>query len=529
MKHKKYICMLVALLMLFVSFSAVISADDDDKEESIFNKIIGGTGTIKKVNVFGDVYLLEAKDSIKIFDTHQINCYLPLNLEPEFQEDGLEVEFTGKINLQSLKILSIKTLLSCILYKALPMSIGDIEITGGIKAGFEYIPEVPLVGDTVQFKDTSKGNIVEWKWYFGETDCDPFDTVDCVGSTEQNPTYEFQIPGMHTVTLTVKNKEGETDSINKEIRVREKPETPSVIYGVVLEDEITVDSGEKGKPIPDALVVIKSIYDASGTESMDSNKEYTTRTDIIGKYKVEVEPGSYIVIASKEGYGKESKETTVLSGKNSEVNFALEKDEEEPETFELILSANPSKLTDQVFTLLPEPIETLAVLDGKIHAIYEEGTEVNIFVEESKDEYVFDHWTGDADGDKTHIKFTMDGDKEAVAHYVAVSPCHEEPFFSIDEPSEGEVVKGEVEIKISFLQENPGQLEISIDKGRWEPVRYTLECPDNGCPLYYGEASYSWDTTQYSDGEHVISARLKLQEGKQLVDGSISVIVKNKY
>jgi len=67
-------------------------------------------------------------------------------------------------------------------------------------ADFTWSPEKPLVGESVQFTDTSTGDITSWEWDFnGDT------TVD---STEQNPAYTYTSTGVYTVTLTVTGPAG---------------------------------------------------------------------------------------------------------------------------------------------------------------------------------------------------------------------------------------------------------------------------------------------------------------------------------
>jgi PKD repeat protein len=58
---------------------------------------------------------------------------------------------------------------------------------------------------TVQFTDTSTGEITAWLWDFGDENALP----------EQNPVHTYTVPGTYTVSLTVRNTEGE-DSVVKE-------------------------------------------------------------------------------------------------------------------------------------------------------------------------------------------------------------------------------------------------------------------------------------------------------------------------
>ena len=56
---------------------------------------------------------------------------------------------------------------------------------------------------TVQFTDTSTGNVTAWSWDFG----------DGTTSTEQNPTYTYEAAGTYTVTLIATNEYGSDEEI----------------------------------------------------------------------------------------------------------------------------------------------------------------------------------------------------------------------------------------------------------------------------------------------------------------------------
>ena len=72
--------------------------------------------------------------------------------------------------------------------------------TGGIAASFTAAPNPSIVGQTVQFTDTSTpaAEITFWHWEFG----------DGAQSDEQHPTHKYVQPGVYTVTLWISSPRG---------------------------------------------------------------------------------------------------------------------------------------------------------------------------------------------------------------------------------------------------------------------------------------------------------------------------------
>ena len=69
-------------------------------------------------------------------------------------------------------------------------------------ASFTYSPSDPLVGQTVQFTDTSTGGApTSWTWDFGDGNL----------STDQNPTHAYSSAGTYTVVLATVNSAGSSD------------------------------------------------------------------------------------------------------------------------------------------------------------------------------------------------------------------------------------------------------------------------------------------------------------------------------
>lgn len=94
-------------------------------------------------------------------------------------------------------------------------------------AGFVYSPSKPFKSDIITFTDTSTildGEIVSWKWEFGDGEI----------SYGQNTQHQFNKKGNFTVTLTVEDNKGKTDSYSLKINVKEEKDEETPGFELVL-------------------------------------------------------------------------------------------------------------------------------------------------------------------------------------------------------------------------------------------------------------------------------------------------------
>jgi PKD repeat protein len=80
-------------------------------------------------------------------------------------------------------------------------------------ASFNYQPASPVVGQAVQFTDTSTGSPTSWQWSFG----------DGTTSTAQNPAHTFTTAASYTVTLTVTNASG-SNNVSQTVAIALPPD-----------------------------------------------------------------------------------------------------------------------------------------------------------------------------------------------------------------------------------------------------------------------------------------------------------------
>lgn len=141
----------------------------------------------------------------------------------------------------------------------------------------DYIPPVanftatPTNGKTpltVQFTDTSSGNIINaWAW--------DFDNDGTIDSTEQNPTYTYNNPGIYTVKLTVS---GPYDSDN-EIKtnfITINPVTNTRTNKTYSSIQAAIDDAETLNG--DTILVGSGPYTETYTENVNVTKQLTIAT-----------------------------------------------------------------------------------------------------------------------------------------------------------------------------------------------------------------------------------------------------------
>ena len=442
-------------------------------------------------------------------------------------------------------------------------------------ANFSFQPENPVEGEEIMFNASSSydedGNITNYTWDFGDGSIVYGKVVSHIYTTY----------GSYVVNLSVMDDEGTTGYIKKSIEVlkaNHAPSQPSQPYpangsnniplNVDLSwecsdedgDEITYDIyfGDSSPPplivqnyslnqySPPTLEYSTTYYwrivawDSEGTKSTGEIWHFVTMSNPPPSCSISAEPPSGYAplsvifhisssddgnivwwkldvdsdgIAEYSGSGvPPATKTHVYASSGTYIANLTVADDGGKETYSttsVVVLSPPVYHTLQI-SISPENGGYVTPSGGT----YEDGALVTITAHPYSG-YTFSHWSGDASGTNPTIQITMNGDKNIVANFLLLQ-TNGPPEIEITSPPSRSVVSGIITIKGKAWDDDGNEtiqkVEIRMDGSNWIVADGTTSW------------SYSWNTTEVANGEHVIEARCyDGQDYSNVVSVSITV------
>jgi|GEM_PF-6389298 len=147
-------------------------------------------------------------------------------------------------------------------------------------ASFTYSPPSPTDLDLISFTDTSTdtdGTLVNWSWDFGDGDT----------SYQQNPTHQYADDDTYTVTLTVRDDGGATDSTTTDIIVTNVAPTSDAggPYSAEIATPITLDGTSSSDP-DGTIVLYEWDLDFDGAYDDATGATTTKSWPSVGTYSI---------------------------------------------------------------------------------------------------------------------------------------------------------------------------------------------------------------------------------------------------
>ena len=145
------------------------------------------------------------------------------------------------------------------------------EVNSPPRADFDYDPSSPTTDDTISFDGSlssdSDGSIASYEWGFG----------DGTTATGQTPTHSYDDDESYTVSLTVTDDDGATDTITKPITVDNEPPNAalSVPNSAKTGESVTLDASGSSDP-DDPVGPYK--WDFDGDDTIDRTTDSATTT-----------------------------------------------------------------------------------------------------------------------------------------------------------------------------------------------------------------------------------------------------------
>jgi len=184
-------------------------------------------------------------------------------------------------------------------------------------ADFTYTTS-DLTANFTDQSDDSDGTIVSWSWAFG----------DDATSTEQNPSHPYAADGTYTVTLTVTDNDGATDSVSEDVAVSSGGGSGGTMHVSAIDMDYStagpnrfiytwVTIVDESGPVSDATVYLKttlpdSTVSVSGLTGSDGTVTFKLKSRQSGTYTSEVTDVTHASLTYDSSLNVETSDTLVV-------------------------------------------------------------------------------------------------------------------------------------------------------------------------------------------------------------------------
>ncbi|MGF3584579.1 MAG: PKD domain-containing protein [Thermoplasmatota archaeon] len=171
----------------------------------------------------------------------------------------------------------------------------NVKISGELKeffdppvADFSWSPNQQYEGFPIQFTDLSSSrscDIVSWSWDFGGV----------VTSSEQNPVFTFMDDGIYTVTLTVTDEIGYTDTVSYEVTVLRLNPVDDIEKLIQDVKDMNLHKGIQTSLIAKLDSALQSIKNGCYEEAISALKAFMNEAKAQSGKKILLDQANYLI------------------------------------------------------------------------------------------------------------------------------------------------------------------------------------------------------------------------------------------
>jgi len=175
----------------------------------------------------------------------------------------------------------------------------NVKISGETKevfdppvADFSWSPNQQNEGSPIQFTDLSasrSGDIISWSWDFGGLGT----------SSEQNPTFTFVDDGIYTITLTVTDEDGSTDTASYDVTILGLNSVAAIKNLIQDIKDMNLNKGTQTSLIAKLNSAIRCINNGYYDEAIATLKAFINEAKALSGKKISIDQANYLIDSAR--------------------------------------------------------------------------------------------------------------------------------------------------------------------------------------------------------------------------------------